>query len=99
MKPRCLETRRNGLFTMRRYRHANGRVTKTMEMPWTVWLAAKTNVIRALNGYVRAEERRGRIAKVKTLLVEGHKREYIAEVVGISRQRVGAINTQMKRKK
>lgn len=94
---KCLETRRSGYLTMRRYRTQNDRRIKTMEIPWALWLRARSNVMNGLPGFERAEAARDRIALVKQLLNEGHKHEYVAAVTGLTRARVGQIKHSMKK--
>lgn len=94
MKPRCLETRRTGCLTLRRYEKANGRRVKTMELPWSLWLRVRPSVMRAIPGFERTEAARDRIAHVRALLAEGNKSEYVAAVVGLTPQRVRQIKAQ-----
>ena len=94
MKPRCLETRRSGCLTMRKYEKENGRRVKTMELPWTLWLRVRTSVMKGVPGYEKTEAARDRIAQVKALLAEGNKSEYIAAVVGVTPQRVRQIKAR-----
>lgn len=79
---------------MRRRLKDNGRRVKSMELPWTLWLRVRTSVMKALPGYERTEASRDRIAVVKKMLEAGDKPEYIAAVVGITRQRVQQIKTR-----
>jgi len=94
---KCLETRRqHGCLRMRRYQKDNGRRVKTMEIPWTLWLRARSNVMRGLPGYEKTEAARDRIAVIKAMLADGDKPEYIAAVVGVTRQRVQQIKDRSK---
>jgi hypothetical protein len=76
---------------MRRHLKANGRRVKTMELPWSLWLRVRPTVMKGVPGYEKAEAARDRIALVKNMLAAGDKPEYIAAVVGVSRQRVQQI--------
>lgn len=78
---------------MRRHLKDNGRRVKTMEMPWTLWMRVRSTVMKAIPGYERTEASRDRIAVVKRMLNDGDKPEYIAAVVGITRQRVQQIKS------
>jgi hypothetical protein len=98
VKPRCLETRRDGHLTMRRYVKDNGRRVKTMEIPWSLWLRVKTGVLKGMPGFVKTDAARDRIAQVRQLLADGHKHEYIASVTGLTRQRIGQIHSTTKGK-
>jgi hypothetical protein len=94
---KCLETRRqHGCLKMRRYEKDNGRRVKTMEIPWTLWLRARSNVMAGLQGYEKTEAARDRIAQVKVLLAEGNKSAYIAAVIGVTPQRVRQIKARSK---
>lgn len=95
-KPQCLETRRNGCLTMRRYRKPNGRTVKTMEMPWSLWLSVRTGVMKRIPGYEKTEASRDRIADIQALLRAGEKSEYIADLFGVTGQRVRQIKCRMK---
>ena len=88
---KCLETRRNGCLTMRRLIKDNGRRVKTMEIPWTLWLRVRPNVLRGLPGYKKTEAARDRVAVIQQMLAAGEKTEYIADVVGVTGQRVRQI--------
>lgn len=98
MKPRCLETRRSGCLTTRRYEKANGRRVKTMEIPWTLWLRVRSSVMRGLPGFEVAEAKRDRIAEIERLLQAGNKSEWIAEVTGVTPQRVRQIDVRRRSK-
>lgn len=76
---------------MRRYRKDNGRVVKTMELPWSLWLRVRPSVLKGVPGFVKTEAARDRIAQVQTLLREGAKPEWVAAVTGVTRQRVQQI--------
>lgn len=97
MKPKCLETKRQGHFTMRRYRKPNGRIVKSMEIPWSLWLRVRPSVMKGVPGFEKTEAARDRIAEVQRLLRAGEKHEYIAATVGVTRQRVGQIKCRMKK--
>lgn len=88
---KCLETRRNGCLTMRRLIKDNGRRVKTMELPWSLWLRVRPNVLRGLPGYEKTEAARDRVAVIQQMLAAGEKTEYIADVVGVTGQRVRQI--------
>lgn len=92
---RVLETRRDGCLTTRRHLKDNGRRVKTMEIPWTLWLRVRPTVMKAVPGYEKTEAARDRIATVKKMLAAGDKPEYIAAVVGVTRQRVQQIKGLM----
>lgn len=96
MKPRCLETRRTGCLTVRRYRKDNGRTIKTMELPWSLWLRVRPSVMRSVPGFERTEASRDRIADIERLLRQGYKSEYIAAVHGVTPQRVRQIKARGK---
>jgi hypothetical protein len=81
---------------MRRYEKDSGRRVKTMEIPWTLWLRARSNVMRGLPGYEKTESSRDRIAVIQRMLADGDKPEYIAAVVGVTRQRVQQIKDRSK---
>lgn len=88
---KVLETRRDGCLTMRRIQKDNGRRVKTMEIPWTLWLRVRSTVTKALPGYERTEAARDRVAVINQMLAAGEKTEYIADVVGVTGQRVRQI--------
>lgn len=90
---KTLETRRTGCLTMRRHLKANGRRVKTMEIPWTLWLRVRASVMKGVPGYEKAEAARDRIAVIQGMLANGDKPEYIAAVVGVTRQRVQQIKS------
>lgn len=96
MKPRCLETRRDGCLVTRRYLRANGRRVKTMELPWSLWLRVRPSVLKGLPGFEKTEAARDRIADIEIMLKAGDKPEYIAAVHGVTRQRVQQIKARMK---
>lgn len=81
---------------MRRYRKANGRSVKTMELPWSLWLRVRPSVMRGVPGFERTEAARDRIAEIKHLLAAGHKSEYIAALHGVTPQRVRQIKARCK---
>jgi hypothetical protein len=91
---KCLETRRHGVLTMRRYRTPSGRTTRTMELPWSLWLRVRPSVLKGLPGFEKTEAARERVAVIKTMLKDGDKPEYIAAVVGVTRQRVQQIKSR-----
>ena len=93
---RVLETRRDGCLTMRRCIKDNGRRVKTMELPWSLWLRVRSDVLRGVPGFEKTEAARDRIATVKRMLAAGDKPEYIAAVVGLTRQRVQQIKQRSK---
>lgn len=95
-KPKCLETRKSGSLTLRRYRKANGRIVRTMELPWSLWLRVRASALKGLPGFERTEAARDRIAEVEHLLRQGHKSEYVAAVAGLTGQRVRQIKGRMK---
>jgi hypothetical protein len=95
---KCLETRRTGCLTMRRYKKENGRRVKTMEMPWTLWLRVRPTVMKGVPGFETTEAARDRIQRVRQMLADGEKHEYIAAVLGITRQRVGQIRSTTTKK-
>jgi hypothetical protein len=92
---KCLETRRTGQLAMRRYLKANGRRVKTMELPWSLWLRVRPSVLRGLPGFEKSEAARDRIAEIQHLLRGGNKSEWIAEVTGVTPQRVRQIKARM----
>lgn len=96
MKPRCLETRRTGCLTMRRYEKPNGRRVKTMELPWSLWLRVRPSVMKGVPGFDAAEAARDRIAEIERHLQAGQKSEWIAAVVGVTPQRVRQILARMR---
>jgi hypothetical protein len=81
---------------MRRYEKDNGRRVKTMELPWTLWLRVRSSVMKGMPGYERTEAARDRIAVIQRMLADGDKPEYIAAVVGVTRQRVQQIKDRSK---
>jgi hypothetical protein len=94
---KVLETRRmNECMRFRRYRKENGRTTKTMEIPWSLWLRVKSSVMPGVPGFIKAEAARDRIAVVEELLRAGNKSEWIADVTGLTGQRVRQIKARMK---
>lgn len=95
-KPKCLETRRQGHLTMRRYRKHNGRDVKTMEIPWTLWLRVRSGVIKGLPGFEVTEAARDRIALVKSMMAAGNKSDYVAAVTGLTPARVRQISPREK---
>jgi predicted XRE-type DNA-binding protein len=97
VKPKCLETRRDGLLTKRTYLLPNGRRVRTMEIPLSVWSHVKHSATKRLAAYEQAEAARDRTHQIKQLLLQGHKQEYIASVVGVIRQRVSAVKATMKK--
>jgi hypothetical protein len=52
--------------------------------------------MRGLPGYEKTEAARDRIAVIKGMLADGDKPEYIAAVVGVTRQRVQQIKDRSK---
>ena len=94
-KPRCLETRRSGHFTMRRYKKPNGRRVKTMEIPWTMWLRVKSTVVKQMPGFEATEAARDRIAVIEAHLRRNEKPEWIAAVCGVTPARVRQIKARM----
>lgn len=90
---KTLETRRTGCLTMRRHLKDNGRRVKTMEIPWTLWLRVRSSVMKGVPGYEKTEAARDRIAVIQNMLAAGDKPEYIAAVVGVTRQRVQQIKS------
>lgn len=98
-KPKCLETRRQGYLTMRRYRKANGRDVRTMELPWTLWLRVRSSVMRGMPGFEATEAARDRIALVKSMMAAGEKSDYVAAVTGLTPARVRQIYPRTRRKK
>lgn len=96
MRVGCLETRRNGPLTMRRYRRPNGRVVRSMELPWSLWLRVRPSVLRGVRGFEKAEASRDRIADIQALLRAGNKSEWIAAVTGVTPQRVRQIKARLK---
>jgi hypothetical protein len=67
-----------------------------MELPWSLWLRVRTGVLKGLPGFERTEAARDRIADVEHLLRQGHKSEYVADVAGLTGQRVRQIKCRMK---
>lgn len=95
---KCLETRRIGCLTMRRLIKDNGRRVKTMELPWSLWLRVRSTVMRDIAAFERTEAARDRVALVINLLAEGNKTEYIADVVGLTGQRIRQIKCREAKK-
>lgn len=81
---------------MRRHRKVNGRIVKSMEIPWSLWLRVRSSVMRALPGYEKTEAARDRIAVIQNHLNNGEKSEWIAAVTGVTPQRVRQIKARMK---
>lgn len=99
-KPKCLETRRQGShLTMRRYRKANGRDVRTMEIPWTLWLRVRCSVMKGMPGFEVTEAARDRIALVKSMMAAGEKSDYVAAVTGLTPARVRQIYPRRRLKK
>lgn len=94
---KCLETRKQGCLTVRTRLTDAGRRVKTMELPWSLWLRVKPSVMKGVPGFEKTELARERIARVKTLLAAGNKSEYIADVEGLTGQRVRQIKARMKK--
>ncbi len=97
-KPRCLETRRKGALVFRRYRKANGRDIRTVEIPFTAYRSLQRAIDTRVEAWERGEAARDRLAQVLALAAQGNKQDYIAEVVGTSQQYVAkAIKNQRQR--
>lgn len=95
---KVLETRKEGCFTMRRKRKPNGRIVKTMEIPWPIWMQVRSSALARLKGFEEAETWRDRKQDILNLLAEGHKHEYIAATVGTSQSYVSKVNRKAKAK-
>lgn len=83
---------------MRRYEKMNGRKVKTMELPWSLWLRVRPSVMKGVPGFEATEAARDRIAEVEAYLRNGHKSEYVADLFGMTGQRVRQIKARMKQK-
>jgi len=81
---------------MRRYRKANGRTVRTMELPWSLWLRVRPTVMKGMPGFEKTEAARDRIALIQQYLAAGEKSEWIAATVGVTGQRVRQIKGRMR---
>ena len=88
MKRRCLETRRKGSLTHRRYRTESGRDIRTVEIPLTVYRSLRRIIDPRAEAWGRGEVQRERLASLLLLRAQGVKQEYIAARLGISQQSV-----------
>lgn len=94
---RCLETRKRGGVTHRRYELEDGRRVSTVEIPLTVFKSfSRDKREQALARFARGEALRARNAKMKQRIAEGVKPEAIAHELGITREAVQQTRKKMK---